>query len=121
MLSSCSLCASVGLWENPLVGKHNLRHGDRHPELAGAPWDCDETLGSLVPRLLDTQVPLDAEEELRMELGAAGWIFPRPREKGRTQAGPVVGVCDLSLVDCRLGINGGHTWEHREAFHWRFV
>lgn len=37
---------------------------------------CDKTQGCLVPRLLDTQVPLDAEEKLRMELGLTGRVFP---------------------------------------------
>ena len=44
----------------------------------------------LVLRLLDTQAPLGAEEELRMECGPTGWIWPGAKGKREElQLGPM--------------------------------
>jgi hypothetical protein len=71
---------SPGLGHTPGVGKYSLRRGTARASV-GVPGPVVR-LGCLVLRLLDTQAPLGAEEELRMEWGPIGWMWLRTPGRG---------------------------------------
>lgn len=97
-----------------------MRHGDGQPEQAQG---CRSLQGD--PGLSGSQA-LGHPSTAGCRGKVANGVEPMDRiawgqEKGGTPAGPVVGILGLSVVGCRLGINGGRSWEHREASHGRLV
>lgn len=70
----------------------------------------------VVLRLLGTQIPLDAAEELRRELLV--WIYPgtKGEKSGELHPGHPTGSLELDGSWLELGSEGNHVWKHRESF-----
>ena len=94
------------------VGKYSLKHGTARA-------------GSGVPRPATRLGPSGSQalghlatEELRMEWGPTGWIWPGAVEKEGCSSWSL-GESPWLVSSSWLGRDGGCGWEHREAFYRR--